>query len=98
MSEVLTNAVPSSQTKVQERRRPGRAANASPALVELMRRPTSASARARVALYDAPGFMPSADAARSAREPGFALRVGVAVLASGIAWAVAFKAMCVVWG
>ena len=41
---------------VVERRRPGRVADVSPELIALMRAP-SASARVRVAMYDAPGFL-----------------------------------------
>ena len=80
-----------------ERRRPGRIANASPELIALMRKPTPA-ARMRVALYDAPGFLlPEAPRARPADRRSLA-RCAVAMAACSVLCTAAFQGMIAVWG
>lgn len=79
-----------------ERRRAGRNNDVSPGLIALMRKPTT-EARIRVLLYDAPNFV-LATAPTHRRSPYHTVRMVIAVAASSLAWAAAFKGMMILWG
>ena len=94
MSDLLTRPI-AATTGFVERRRPGRIENASPELIALMRKPTHAD-RIRVALYDAPNFIPPAEIPRS--DQRIFGRVLLAMVACSAGCTAAFKAMVMLWG
>ena len=81
----------------QERRRPGRIANASPELIALMRHADSPAARAQVALYDAPGFVLPDEQTRPADRRAF-WQGALAFAATAGLWAAMFRLMVWAWG
>ena len=81
-----------------ERRRAGRIENASPELISLMRNPASKSARMRVALYDAPGFLLPAAPRRPRATARTLCHMAAAVATCSLGCTGLFKAMLILWG
>lgn len=91
------DSIAPSTTGVTERRRAGRIANPSPELIALMRKP-SAEVRRRLALYDAPNFVPPPVVARPRTNPAHSLRMLCAVSVCVGTWGGMFTAMMMAWG
>lgn len=89
-------ANPAEPVVLHDRRRPGRLQNPSPELIALMRRPSDEAVR-RVALYDAPNFVPPAPPPDRIDLVQFA-RFAAAFAICAAAWTAMFKMMMMAWG
>ena len=81
---------------IANRRRPGRLADPSPELIALMRRPTAEAAN-RVALYDAPNFVPPPIRGDFGLDLIHLMRFGAAFTLCAAGWVAAFRIMMLMW-